>query len=236
MTEKKASFGRLFLVLREGIAVKGVTARVIIPAPDPRKPKLLDQVREAIRLRHYSIRTEKTYLEWIKRFILFHGKRHPRSMGVEEVRAFLSDLATKRNVAASTQNQAFSAILFLYKEVLKEALPWIDNIERARRPAKLPVVFTPAEAKAVLSKVRGTARLMAQLLYGCGLRVNECLRLRIKDVDFGYLQITVRDGKGGRDRVTMLPVALVEGLRREIEKRRIEHEEDLAAGAGETVL
>jgi integron integrase len=209
---------------------------VITPAPEPRKPKLLDQVREAIRLKHYSNRTEKTYVDWIKRFILFHGKRHPRSMGAEEVSQFLSDLATKRNVAASTQNQAFSALLFLYKEVLKEELPWIDNIQRARRPAKLPVVFTPEEAKAVLNKMRGTARLMAQLLYGCGLRLNECLRLRVKDVDFGYLQITVRDGKGGRDRVTMLPVALVEAIRRKIEKRRLEHEEDLAVGHGSVFL
>lgn len=187
-------------------------------------------------MKHYSIRTEKTYVEWIKRFILFHGKRHPQLMGAEEVRQFLSDLATKRNVAASTQNQAFSALLFLYKEVLKEELPWIEDIQRARRPAKLPVVFTPGEAKAVLSKMRGRARLMAQLLYGCGLRLNECVRLRVKDVDFGYLQITVRDAKGGRDRVTMLPVALVEGLRREIEKRGIEHEEDLAVGHGAVFL
>jgi integrase len=179
---------------------------VSAPAPDPRKPKLLDRVREVIRLKHYSLRTEKTYLDWIKRFIIFHGKRHPAEMGAKEVREFLSDLATAHKVAASTQNQAFSALLFLYKEVLKQELPWIENIQRAKRPAKLPVVFTPIEARATLAKMRGTARLMAQLLYGCGLRLNECARLRVKDVDFGYLQITIRDAKGGRDRVTMLPV------------------------------
>jgi integron integrase len=157
-------------------------------------------------------------------------------MGAEEVRDFLSDLATAHKVAASTQNQAFSALLFLYKEVLKQELPWIDNIQRAKRPAKLPLVFTPVEARATLAKMRGTARLMAQLLYGCGLRLNECARLRVKDVDFGYLQITIRDAKGGRDRVTMLPVTLVEPLRRQIDKRRELHEEDLAAGLGSVFL
>jgi integron integrase len=157
-------------------------------------------------------------------------------MGAGEVREFLSDLASKRNVAASTQNQAFSALLFLYKEVLKQELPWIDDVQRAKRPGKLPVVFTPEEARAVLGKMKGQARLMAQLLYGCGLRLNECARLRVKDVDFGYLQITVRDAKGGRDRVTMLPVSLVESLRRAIEKRRLVHEEDLGSGHGAVFL
>ena len=194
--------------------------------------KLLDRVRAAIRVRHYSVRTEQTYIDWIKRFIIFHGKRHPEGLGADEVREFLSHLASERNVAASTQNQAFSALLFLYKEVLKKELPWIEDIQRAKRPVKIPVVFTPTEARAVLSKMHGTARLMANLLYGCGLRLSECARLRVKDVDFGYLQITVRDAKGGRDRVTMLPVSLVESLRRQIEKRKILHDEDLAAGFG----
>ena len=200
------------------------------------KRKLLDRVRDAIRFKHYSLRTEQAYVDWIKRFILFHGKRHPDSMGAEEVRAFLTDLATNQNVAASTQNQAFSALLFLYRNVLKQDLPWIGNIERAKRPAKVPVVLTPEEARAIISKLRGTSRLMVQLLYGCGLRLMECVRLRVKDVDFGYLQITVRDAKGGRDRITMLPVRLVEPLRRQIEKRRLIHEEDLAAGHGEVYL
>ena len=187
-------------------------------------------------MRHYSLRTEQSYLNWIKRFILFHGKRHPEEMGAEEVREFLTHLATKDQVAAATQNQAFSALLFLYRDVLKQELPWIDNIERAKRPPKLPVVFTPEEARAVLTKLHGPARLMANLLYGCGLRLNECVRLRIKDIDFGYLHITVREAKGGRDRVTMLPVSLVESLRRQIEKRRILHEEDIAAGFGTVFL
>ena len=157
-------------------------------------------------------------------------------MGAGEVRAFLTHLASEQHVAASTQNQAFSALLFLYKEVLKKELPWIDDIQRAKRPAKLPVVFTPAEARAVLARLHGTARLMAHLLYGCGLRLNECVRLRVKDIDFGYLQITIRDAKGGHDRITMVPVSLVEAIRRQIEKRRILHEEDLAAGHGEVFL
>src|ERR1017187_3187565 len=206
------------------------------PVQQANKVKLLDRVRQVIRFKHYSIRTEKTYVDWIKRFIIFHGKRHPETMGADEVREFLSNLATTGNVAASTQNQAFSALLFLYKEVLKQALPWIEGVQRAKRPAKLPVVFTSAEALAVLNKMHGTARLMAQLLYGCGLRLNECTRLRVKDIDFGYLQITIREAKGGRDRVTMLPVSLVEPLKKQIEKRRLLHEEDLAAGFGSAVL
>jgi integron integrase len=200
------------------------------------KPKLLDSVRDTIRFKRYSLRTEQAYVDWIKRFILFHGKRHPEAMGAEEVRTFLSDLAANQNVAASTQNQAFSALLFLYRDVLKQDLPWIDNIERAKRPAKVPVVLTPEEVRAIISKLQGTSRLMAQVLYGCGLRLMECVRLRVKDVDFGYLQITVRDAKGGRDRITMLPVSLVEPLRRQIEKRRLIHEEDLAAGHGKVYL
>jgi integron integrase len=198
--------------------------------------KLLDRVRDSIRFKHYSLRTEQVYLDWIKRFVLFHGKRHPMEMGADEVRVFLTHLATEGRVAASTQNQAFSALLFLYREVLKHELPWIDNIERARRPAKLPVVFTTQEVHMVLSKLNGPARLMANLLYGSGLRLNECVRLRVKDIDFGYLQITVRAAKGGRDRVTMLPVSLVEALRRQIEKRRLVHEEDVAGGFGKVFL
>jgi site-specific recombinase XerD len=172
----------------------------------PRARKLLDRVRETMRTGRYSPRTEAAYVDWIKRYIRFHGIRHPQEMGAEEVKAFLSHLATQMNVAASTQNQAFSALLFLCQEVLKERLPWIDDIVRAKRPAKLPVVFTQAEARAVLSNMHGTPRLMAHLLYGSGLRVMEYVRLRIKDVDLGYMQITLRDAKGGRHRVTMVPV------------------------------
>ncbi len=152
---------------------------MLSPGQPPRKTKLLDRVRENIRFKHYSLRTEQIYVDWVKRFILFHGKRHPDEMGAPEVREFLTHLATEGQVAASTQNQAFSALLFLYKEVLRQELPWIDDIERAKRPAKLPVVFTPEEAGAVLAKLQGTARLMANLLYGCGLRLNECVRLRV---------------------------------------------------------
>jgi len=206
------------------------------PHAEQGKPKLLDQVRAVLRLKHYSLRTEQSYVDWIKRFILFHNKRHPEAMGADEVREFLSHLATEGGVAASTQNQAFCAILFLYRDVLKHQLPWINDVERAKRPAKLPVVFTKREARAVLGKLHGTARLMANLLYGCGLRVSECVRLRVKDIDFGYLQIMIRDAKGGRDRVTMLPVSLVEALRRQIERRRILHEEDVAAGFGAVFL
>ena len=165
-----------------------------------------------MRTNRYSPRTEEAYVDWIKRYIRFHGIRHPQEMGAEEVKAFLSHLATQMNVAASTQNQAFSALLFLYQEVLKERLPWIDDIVRASRPKKVPVVFTQEEARKVLSRMTGMPRLMAHLLYGSGLRVMECVRLRVKDVDLGYLQITLRDAKGGRDRRTMVPVFLVEAF------------------------
>ena len=200
------------------------------------RPKLLDQVRATLRLGHYSGRTETAYVDWIKRFILFHGKRHPAEMGADEVRAFLTYLAAEKNVAASTQNQALSALLFLYRVVLQQKLPWVDQFERVQRPPKVPVVFTKEEARAVLSRLNGTARLMAHLLYGSGLRLMECVRLRIKDVDLGYLQITVRDGKGGRDRVTMVSVQLADALRKQIEKSAQLHEEDLSAGAGEVYL
>lgn len=163
---------------------------------DPTGPRLLDQVREVIRLRHYSIRTEQAYLHWITRFILFHRKRHPADMGAAEVAAFLSDLAIRRNVAASTQNQALHAILFLYRDVLKIKLPWLDEIQRAKTPQRLPVVFTKDEVRALLAQLQGTSWLMATLTYGSGLRLLECLRLRVKDLDFPYRQILVRDGFG----------------------------------------
>lgn len=168
-------------------------------------PRLLDRVREAIARRHYSPRTEESYVHWIKRFIYFSGKRHPADMGAVEVTAFLNHLARERDVAAATQNQALSALLFLYKEVLGRGLPWLDELERVRRPARMPSVLTPGEAQRLLSCMRGTKWLMASLLYGAGLRLRECLKLRVKDIDFGYRQILVRDGKGAKDRVTMLP-------------------------------
>ena len=161
--------------------------------PDPAAPKLLDQVRARIRVKHYSIRTEAQYVQWIKRFIYFHGKRHPREMGAAEVEAFLSDLAVTGGVSASTQNQALSALLFLYREVLEITLPWLDNVTRAKPLQRLPVVLTPAEVRAVLDRMDGVYGLMARLLYGTGMRLMECVRLRVKDVDFGR-----KDSRGER--------------------------------------
>jgi integron integrase len=185
---------------------------------------------------HYSRRTEEAYVHWIKRFIYFCGKRHPRELGPAEATAFLNHLARERNVAASTQNQALSALLFLYREGLGTPLPWLDQLERPQRPARLPTVLTPDEVARLLRAMHGVRWLMASLLYGAGLRLRECLTLRVKDVDFGYRQILVRDGKGAKDRVTMLPAPLVEPLSRQIERARGLHERDLAAGYGSVEL
>ena len=227
---------RLFLAFERGTGLKTSMPASFPSHTQNRKAKLLDQVRQAVRFKHYSIRTEQAYVDWIKKFIIFHKKRHPATMGADEVRDFLNHLANRVSVAASTQNQAFSALLFLYREVLRQELPWIDNVDRVKRPAKLPVVLTQDEVRALLSKMSGTVGLMAQLLYGCGLRLMECVQLRIKDIDFGYRQITIRDAKGGRDRRTILPESLIDSLRRHIEKRRLLHEEDLAAGHGAVPL
>jgi integron integrase len=200
-------------------------------APDAAgPPKLLDQVRARIRVKHYSIRTEDQYVQWIKRYIYFHGKRHPRDLGAAEVEAFLSDLAVNGRVAAATQNQALSALLFLYREVLEIALPWLDNITRAKPSQRLPVVLTPAEVRAVLERMDGVYGLMARLLYGTGMRLMECVRLRVKDVDFGRNEILIRDGKGAKDRVTMLPVALAGPLADHLARRRVIYEDDLRDG------
>jgi site-specific recombinase XerD len=166
---------------------------------------LLDQVRGKIRLKHYSLRTEQAYLDWIKRFIRHHGKRHPRGMGAAEVEDFLTHLAVAGRVAASTQNQAKSALLFLYREVLEVDLPWLDNVLSAKAPKRLPVVLTRDEVQALLGRMRGTHWLVASLLYGTGMRVMECLRLRVKDTDFARGEILIRDGEGFKERVTMLP-------------------------------
>jgi integron integrase len=202
----------------------------------PNKPKLLDQVRDVIRRKHFSIRTEQTYVDWIRRFILFHNKRHPREMAETEVTQFLTHLARDGRVAASTQNQALSALLFLYKEVLKQEIGWLQGVERAKRPSRLPVVLTRDEVRKIFSRLHGTHRLMAGLLYGSGLRLMECVRLRIKDVDLGYLRITVRDGKGGKDRITMLPVNLAKSLERHLQKMKAQHDQDLEEGGGEVYL
>ena len=190
------------------------------------QPRLLDRVRDAIRLRHYSYRTEQVYLHWIKRYIWFHDKRHPADMGAAEVTAFLSHLARDREVSASTQNQALSSLLFLYGAVLELKLPWMNEIQRAKRPVRVPVVLAVQEVRALLGRLHGTKWLMASLLYGAGLRLRECLKLRIKDVDFDYQQITVRDGKGGKDRVTMLPAGLREPLRTHLVRVKALHEQD----------
>lgn len=200
------------------------------------KPKLLDLVRQKIRLKHYSIRTEQAYVDWIRRFILFQNKRHPASMGAPEIRAFLSHLALERKVAASTQRQALSAIIFLYREILDQEVGWLGEIEQAKRPERLPVVFSRAEVRAMLAHLDGQHWLMASLLYGAGLRLMECVRLRVKDVDFAYRQILVRDGKGQKDRVTTLPTTLLEPLKQHLEKVKDLHEQDLAEGFGEVYL
>ena len=202
----------------------------------PKRPRLLDQLRETIRRLHYSRRTEEAYAHWIKRFIYFSGRRHPAVLGAAEVTAFLNDLARERNVAAATQNQALSALVFLYREVLGTALPWLDELERVRRPARVPTVLSPGEVGRLLAGMRGTKWLMASLLYGAGLRLRECLRLRVKDVDFEYRQIVVRDGKGAKDRVTMLPGSVIEPLRAHLARVRELHEEDLARGLGDVEL
>lgn len=200
------------------------------------KTRLLDQVRETIRRKHYSLRTEATYIGWIKKYIFFHGKRHPKEMGAPEMEQFLNHLAVAKKVAASTQNQALSALVFLYREVLRQDFDWMENLERAKRPSRLPVVLTESEVHNVLAHLDGQDWLMASLLYGAGLRLMECIRLRVKDIDFEYHQITVRDGKGAKDRVTMLPEASREVLKAHLDRVRTLHRQDLAAGVGDVYL
>ncbi len=199
-------------------------------------PKLLEQVVAKMRVKHYSLRTEKSYVDWIKRYIWHHGKRHPKDMGAAEVEEFLTYLAVERNVSASTQNQAKSALLYLYKEVLGVELPWLDNVTQAKVPQRMPVVLTQAEVQAVLSRLDGTMWLIASLLYGSGLRIMEALRLRVKDVDLARREILVREGKGFKDRVTMLPASLIEPLKSHLIKVQALHQEDLATGHGEIFM
>jgi len=206
------------------------------PLESPAAPRLLDQVRGKIRLKHYSLRTEQAYVDWIKRYIRHFHKRHPRELGAPEVEAFLTHLAVVGKVAASTQNQAKSALLFLYREVLALELPWLDNVEQAKAPKRLPVVLTRAEVQAVLSRLHGTHRIIAILLYGTGLRIMECLRLRVKDVDFSRCEILVRDGKGFKDRITMLPAMVIPGLEEHLAQVRRLHLDDLAKGYGDVHL
>ncbi len=204
--------------------------------PADRKPKFIEQMRSFMRARRYSLRTEQAYFDWVRRFILFHAKRHPREMAETEIVEFLTHLATQRNVAASTQNQALSALLFLYQQFLGKKLGRLDGALRASRPPRLPVVLTREEVRAVLAHVRPPYRLMAELLYGSGLRLLECLRLRVKDVDFGYSRIVVRDGKGAKDRVTMLPGRLRQPLKEHLAHAKAVHERDLQLGFGSVYL
>ena len=196
----------------------------------------MDQVRDVLRLKHYSLRTERSYCDWIERFIRFHQLRHPKEMGEAEVSSFLTQLARDGQVAAATQNQALSALLFLYKYVLKQEIGWLDNVERIKRPARVPVVLTRDEMHKIFAHLHGMPRLMAGLLYGSGLRLMECVRLRVKDIDFGYARITVREGKGGKDRVTMLPVNLAPILQRHLRKVKLQHEQDIDDGFGHVYL
>ena len=205
--------------------------------PAPREePKLLDQVRDLIRLKHYSIRTEQAYLGWIKRFILFHHKRHPKEMGKTEIEAFLTHLAVQGNVAASTQNQAMNAILFLYRHVLKQDLGWLEDVTRAKQPARLPVVLTVPEVQAVLARLDGQHWVMASLLYGSGLRLMECLRLRVQDLELTRRELIVRDGKGSKDRITLLPDKLIQPLQIQLERAKALHQQDLRQGFGAVYL
>ncbi len=202
----------------------------------PHSPKLLEQMRVAIRTRHYSIRTEDTYVSWVRRFIVFHNKRHPQDMGAHEVEQFLSHLAVDGHVAASTQNQALSAILFLYQHVLERDIAWLHDVVRAKRPQRLPVVLSRDEVAAVLHHLSGVSWMMALLLYGAGLRLMECLRLRVKDLDFPYNQIVVRDGKGQKDRVTMLPQPVKTPLQQHLQDVKHVHSQDRTAGGGAVYL
>jgi integron integrase len=208
----------------------------VVSGEEGPRPGLFAEVRRRLRLKHYSLRTERAYLGWIRRFVAAHGRRHPRELGVAEVEAFLSALAVQGQVAASTQNQALSALLFLYREVLGQELPWMENVVRAKRPQRLPTVLSAPEVSRLLAQMQGRAWLLASLLYGTGMRLMEGLRLRVKDVDFLRQEILVRDGKGGKDRRTVLPRSLVEPLQRELERVRLLHEQDLAAGAGRVWL
>lgn len=200
------------------------------------KPRLLDQVRSVIRTRHYSRRTEEAYTYWIRQFILFHDKRHPLEMGKGEVEVFLSWLAEKRNVAAATQNQALNAVLFLYRDVLQTEMGRLEGVTRAKKPKRLPVVLSREEVRSVLNSMEGTPRLVAGLLYGAGLRLLDGLRLRVQDIDFAANELLIRDGKGGKDRRTMLPQSLVPLLQSHLEHVRQQHVNDLAQGHGSTWL
>lgn len=204
--------------------------------PLAQPPKLLTRMREHLRTRHYSLRTETAYVDWARRFILFHGKRHPKDMGAAEVEAFLTYLAVERQVSASTQNQAKVALLYLYKELLQIQLPWLDEVVQAKAAKRLPVVLTPSEVRDLLLHMSGTTGLVAQLLYGTGMRLLEALRLRVKDVEFARREIVIREGKGNKDRITVLPENLIAPLQAQLQHAKQLHEKDLQAGFGRVYL
>jgi integron integrase len=220
----------------------GTVRSTAIALPEPpeavilNEHRLLDLIRDRLRVKRYSIRTERAYLGWIDRFMLAYPERHPRELGAAEVEQFLTLLATRGNVAASTQSQALSAILFLYRDVLGVDLPWLENVTRAKVPRRLPVVLSRDEVRSLLNHLDGREWLMASLLYGTGMRLMECVRLRIKDVDFARHEIVIRNGKGAKDRVTMVPRSVADALARQIERARAEHAGDLRGGFGETFL
>lgn len=215
---------------------KGYLMKTDVSPAATRKSNLLDQVRNVARVRHLAFRSEESYVNWIKRFVLFHDMRHPSQMGKVEVEEFLTHLAVQGAVASSTQNQALSAILFLYRHVLHLQLPWLDNVVRAKRPKRLPIVLSRSEVSSLFLHLDGTPRLVAGILYGAGLRLMEALRLRIHDLDFDYLQILVRDGKGGKDRHTVLPSGLISDMERHLSMVRSIHQGDLENGEGQVKL
>lgn len=223
-------------VYRMDRAVLPQTPRIVEYAPGALPPRLVDAIRARLRMRHYSLRTEQAYVGWVLRFIRFHGRRHPREMGATEVEAFLSWLAVEGKVAASTQNQALSALLFLYREVLGIELPWMCDVVRAKQPRRLPTVLSEDEVARLLGRMEGRAWLVASLLYGTGLRLLEGLRLRVQDLDLPRREILVRHGKGGKDRRTILPAALVDPLKRELLRARMLHEADVSEGFGRVWL
>lgn len=216
--------------------IKNISFKKVTLRESNNKPKLLDEVRAHLRVNHYSKKTEEAYINWIKQFIIFNGKEHPGKLGSEEIKKFLNYLAEKRKVSASTQNQALQGILFLYKNILKKDVGWIEEIKFAQRKKHLPVVLSKKEVAKVFNNIEGTNKIIVCLLYGSGLRLSEALRLRIKDIDFDYKQILVRDGKGEKDRHTILPDSVIPDLKKHLNEVYLKHKNDLKSGKGETIL
>jgi integron integrase len=217
-------------------AITNAAAGAIGLQARPQQSRLIPRLREAMRARRYSLKTEKAYVHWVRRYIFFHKMRHPKDMGPVEVTAFLNHLANERRVSASTQNQALAALLFVYRHLLQVELPWLDGLVRAKASKRLPTVLTQNEVQAILAKLSGTRWLMVSLMYGAGLRLNECLSLRVKDVDLSGSKLIVRQGKGNKDRVTLLPQSLKLALAAHLERVRALHQGDLAKGFGEAPL